>query len=58
MKYLDKIKPLAHHGKIAITQQTGEDAKDVEIFNLLGADHSEKFEKKFIDGEEDEDEDE
>ena len=57
MKYLDKIKPLAQHGKIAITQQTGEDAKDVEIFNLLGGDHSAVFEKKFKHGEDEEEDD-
>jgi hypothetical protein len=47
MKYLDKIKPLSRHGKIAITQRSDEDAKDVEIFKLLGDDHSALFEKEF-----------
>ena len=54
MKYLDVIKPLAGHGKIAITQQTNEDAKDVEIFKLLGDDHSAEFEKQFGNPEDDE----
>lgn len=56
MAYLQKIKPLAQAGKVVITENPST-SKNVEIFKILGDDHSAKFERKFKDGEDDEEED-
>lgn len=56
MAYLEKIKPLANSGRVVITEGAS-GSKNVELFKILGDDHSAKFERKFKDGEDDEEED-